>query len=146
MTTYAVKVQGNIEKSTMQILVRTFVSAVATPTTKFNNYRENHMRVDAGTWEDVFKRDKGYCQYCGDDLLSSFSRFHSATVDHLVAVSVGGNDKPENLVLACPSCNSMLSRAGELRTHAERKVLVMARIEERQAWYLPLLSELRQRA
>ena len=101
------------------------------------------MRVDAGTWEETFKRDKGYCQYCGDDLLDSFSRFHSATVDHVIAVSEKGSDELENLVLSCPSCNSMLSRSGALKTHVERKHFVLEKIKQRQDWYQPLLNELR---
>ena len=75
--------------------------------------------------------------------MDSFSRFHSATVDHVVAVSEGGSDDLENLVLSCPSCNSMLSRSGALKTYAERKSYVLGKIKERQDWYQPLLNELR---
>lgn len=60
------------------------------------------MRVDVGTREEAFKRDKGFCQYCGLDLLAEFSLFHSATVDHVIAVAAGGGDEAENLVLSCP--------------------------------------------
>lgn len=101
------------------------------------------MRVGAYTWEGVFKRDRGYCRYCEVDLLASFSSFQSATVDHLVAVSEGGSDDAENLVLACPACNHMLSRAGHLKTFEERKMLLNQRRQERWHWYQPLVDELR---
>ena len=104
------------------------------------------MRVDVGTWEEVFKRDKGFCQYCGIDLLSSFSAFHSATVDHVIAVAAGRSDDASNLVLSCPSCNSILSRSSSLKTFEQRKQLVLKRIEERQGWYQPLVAEFRTRA
>jgi 5-methylcytosine-specific restriction endonuclease McrA len=97
------------------------------------------MRVPAKTWREVFERDKGVCQYCEINLLGSFSSYWSATVDHVVAVAVGGGDELENLVLACPACNGMLSRSGKLKTFLERKAFVAKRTEEEMdgfnVWY-----------
>lgn len=52
-------------------------------------------------WECFYKlliRDAGCCQYCDstDDL----------TIDHIVARHNGGPDIPQNLTVACRSCNS----------------------------------------
>lgn len=41
------------------------------------------------------------CYYCGVSICSD-----SATVDHVVAKSLGGGNEPENLVACCKSCNS----------------------------------------
>lgn len=85
------------------------------------------MTVDPKLWRAVFERDRGVCQYCGVDLLASFSSYWSATVDHVVAVSVGGGDSLENLVLSCPACNGMLCRSGSLISIEERRKFVAAR-------------------
>ena len=88
------------------------------------------MRVRAKTWRQVFERDKGICQYCEINLLGSFSSYWSATVDHVVAVAAGGGDELENLVLACPACNGLLSRSEQLTTFADRKAFIMKRTAE----------------
>jgi 5-methylcytosine-specific restriction endonuclease McrA len=88
------------------------------------------MRVPGKIWQQVFERDKGICQYCEINLLDSFSSYWSATVDHVVAVAAGGGDEVENLVLACPACNGMLSRSGKLTTVSERKAFVTHKISK----------------
>ncbi|WP_257385210.1 HNH endonuclease [Tahibacter caeni] len=104
------------------------------------------MRVDSHTWNAVFERDGGHCRYCGVDLLHSFSSWHSATVDHVIAVSAGGTDELSNLVLACPSYNHMLSRANGLHTFEERKTLLEIRRRERQIWYENTVTAVRGKA
>jgi len=50
--------------------------------------------------EKITERDKKICQYCGkkaDDLV----------IDHIIPWSRGGRHYPENLVVACRSCNSI---------------------------------------
>ena len=101
------------------------------------------MRVAVNIWEAVFKRDSGRCRYCGLDLLQSYSTFTSATVDHLVAKSVGGLNDVSNLVLACPGCNQMLSRSGRLTTFEERKEYVLTRQRDHAGWYQNMLGQLR---
>jgi RNA polymerase subunit RPABC4/transcription elongation factor Spt4 len=75
----------------------------------------------------VFKRDRGYCKYCGVDLLANFSSYWSATVDHVIPVSAEGSNDAGNLVLACPACNGLLSRATTLCSFEERRSLVAER-------------------
>ena len=53
------------------------------------------------TWRKIRERTlirDGYlCQYCGAD---------ANTVDHVLPVSKGGTDEPDNLLAACNRCNS----------------------------------------
>jgi hypothetical protein len=46
--------------------------------------------------EVILRRDQYTCQYCGGD---------ATTVDHVIPISRGGNDYPDNLVAACTRCN-----------------------------------------
>lgn len=48
--------------------------------------------------EAQLKRQKGHCYYCGVKL----DKYH---VDHVIPLSRGGSNSPDNLVIACPSCN-----------------------------------------
>ena len=60
-------------------------------------------RANGGTraWSKIRQRiliRDGYCcQYCGDE--------NANTVDHVIPISKGGTDEPENLVAACSRCN-----------------------------------------
>lgn len=47
----------------------------------------------------MFESQEGRCAYCGIKL---DARFH---VDHIIPVSRGGSNDPENLCLACRDCN-----------------------------------------
>jgi len=49
--------------------------------------------------QNVIKRDRGVCQYCG-------STEGSMTVDHVIPRTLGGNDGWDNLVCACAACNN----------------------------------------
>jgi hypothetical protein len=99
--------------------------------------------VHNSIWRAVFERDRGRCQYCGEDLLAEFSRYWCATVDHVEAVAVNGGDAAENLVLACPACNGMLSRASHLKTFDERREHVHGRRKAEQAGFERWVRELR---
>lgn len=101
------------------------------------------MNIQTEVWETVLRRDNGYCRYCGIDLLCNYSTFSSATVDHLLPKTEAARDQPENLVLSCPGCNQLLSRAHSLTTFEQRKELIMRRHNEREGWYRPFLRELR---
>ncbi len=46
-----------------------------------------------------FRSQKGKCWYCGKELGKQFD------IDHLTPISRGGGNQPENLVIACISCN-----------------------------------------
>ena len=59
---------------------------------------------------DVFFRDGGVCFYCKRNLSLAYcpngAKFHdSATVDHLIEKSRGGQFTMENLVCCCDHCN-----------------------------------------
>ncbi len=94
------------------------------------------MRVHDVIWRQVFERDDGFCQYCDADLLSTFSTYWSATVDHVRAVAADGSDDPNNLKLSCTGCNGLLSRSAHLTTHEGRRALVQCRISEEQQGYV----------
>ena len=59
-------------------------------------------RANGGTraWskirERILIRDGYLCQYCGND---------ANTVDHVIPISKGGDDQPQNLLSACSKCN-----------------------------------------
>jgi len=99
------------------------------------------MTVPEKTWYQVFRRDKGLCQYCGLDLVANFSTFNAAAVDHIIAKSSGGTDKPENLILCCTGCNGMLTRSNELKTFVTRKQLVQKNHVEKESWFAKFKRE-----
>lgn len=45
----------------------------------------------------ILIRDGYCCQYCGSE--------NATTVDHVLPISKGGTDDPDNLVAACTRCN-----------------------------------------
>jgi len=51
--------------------------------------------------QNVFLRDTYICQYCGDPVSGK-----SATLDHVLPVSLGGQTTFENCVCACSQCNA----------------------------------------
>jgi len=51
--------------------------------------------------ENVLKRDKFTCQYCGKHLTMS-----SGTIDHVHPTSRGGRHEWKNVVAACAKCNN----------------------------------------
>jgi 5-methylcytosine-specific restriction endonuclease McrA len=50
---------------------------------------------------NVFKRDKFHCQYCNKKLTEK-----TATIDHIIPKSKGGQDTWDNTVCCCIACNS----------------------------------------
>ena len=60
-------------------------------------------RANGGTrlWSKIrlriLIRDGYCCQYCGSE--------DATTVDHVLPISKGGTDDPDNLVAACTRCN-----------------------------------------
>ncbi len=65
---------------------------------------------------NVFKRDKFHCQYCNKKLSDK-----TATIDHIVPKSKGGQDNWDNTVCCCVFCNS---RKGN-RTPEESQMLLI---------------------
>jgi 5-methylcytosine-specific restriction endonuclease McrA len=96
------------------------------------------------TKREVFERDKGYCQYCEQDLLLSRATYNGHHIDHVIARAKSGSDKLENLKLACATCNLGLSRQIDLTTFEERKEYINKRTNEyHEPWYRELKSKLR---
>jgi 5-methylcytosine-specific restriction endonuclease McrA len=60
--------------------------------------------------EGLFLAQKGCCYYCAKSLVveGGERRYHR---DHYVSVINGGDDRIENIVLACPECN--INKGGE---------------------------------
>jgi 5-methylcytosine-specific restriction endonuclease McrA len=81
--------------------------------------------------ENVFKRDKGRCQYC-----DTVVRRHEITYDHVVPRRSGGKSSWDNLVLACRSCNQ--SKGG--RTPAQAGMRLKASPREPRS--LPTIREM----
>ena len=100
------------------------------------------MNVPSAIWRKVFSRDKGICRYCGEDMLASLSSYFSATVDHKIPRSAGGDDDPRNLVCCCPACNSMLSRARDIHDFRKRKAIVLKKRAEEQEGFDSWRTEL----
>ncbi|MGH8220894.1 MAG: HNH endonuclease [Steroidobacteraceae bacterium] len=71
-----------------------------------NNKARRRGAAQKHTASDIaalFVRQQGLCAYCRAGLVRSGpGRFH---VDHDVPLVRGGSNGPENLALACPSCN-----------------------------------------
>jgi 5-methylcytosine-specific restriction endonuclease McrA len=85
---------------------------------------------DARVREAVLRREAGRCFYCLREVGSD------AALDHVVAVSVGGEDTMENLVAACPDCNvAKGNRAAKdfLQQLYRRNRLTSAELDERLA-------------
>ncbi len=59
------------------------------------------MAVSKRTRFEVLKRDDHTCQYCGAKAPDAVLH-----VDHVIPKSLGGSNKPENLLTACKDCNA----------------------------------------
>lgn len=74
----------------------------------------------------ILKRDKFTCQYCHatDTVL---------TIDHVVAVSLGGTDVPSNLVAACYDCNA--GKSSSSMTEGDVEAIDEDAIRWQRAWF-----------
>lgn len=59
------------------------------------------MAVSKRLRYEVLRRDNHACRYCGASAPDV-----KLNVDHVIPTSLGGSDKPTNLVTACADCNS----------------------------------------
>lgn len=66
--------------------------------------------------QNVYARDKGRCQYCGEVVPR-----HLATYDHVMPRSRGGRTTWENVVIACVGCNQ--KKADKTPSEARMKLL-----------------------
>ena len=67
----------------------------------------------------VFERDDWTCRYCGIRVTSE-----TATLDHIIPVSKGGQGTSENLATCCMMCNSIKSG----RTYEEAAPQILSRL------------------
>lgn len=74
-------------------------------TAKRNNAEGTYTKTDI---ELLYRTQKAKCWHCG---ISIADKYH---IDHLIPLSRGGTNWPNNLVLACPKCN--MSKGSKL-TH-----------------------------
>lgn len=64
---------------------------------RLNEYKNIPYRGVLLNRNNLFKRDKGECQYCGSK--------KQLTIDHVVPRSKGGKTNWNNLITACHRCN-----------------------------------------
>lgn len=62
-------------------------------------------RIPAVVKLRVLQRTAGRCWYCGRVL--NVTGQQSNHIDHVLPVSKGGSNDPDNLVASCASCNTM---------------------------------------
>ena len=70
--------------------------STAQPASKKANAPGTHTAADV---ERLYKEQKGRCFWCSSEV---GGRYH---IDHLIPLSKGGSNGPENIVIACPLCN-----------------------------------------
>jgi 5-methylcytosine-specific restriction endonuclease McrA len=73
-------------------------------TAAYDNNRRSRELGNGGshTADDIqaqYDRQNGRCFYCGRKVGDKYHR------DHVIPLSKGGSNGPENLVVACPTCN-----------------------------------------
>jgi hypothetical protein len=59
------------------------------------------MAVSKRLRYEILRRDNHACRYCGATAPNA-----KLAVDHVIPQSLGGSDKPENLVASCADCNA----------------------------------------
>jgi hypothetical protein len=67
----------------------------------------------------LFERDKWRCRYCGITVTTE-----TASLDHMIPVSKGGEGTPDNLATCCMMCNSIKSG----RTYEEAAPQILSRL------------------
>lgn len=96
--------------------VRKLMAEIVPPPPIMSHYRDPELRAT------LFERDGWSCRYCGDAVT-----METATLDHVVPVSRGGTDDPDNLAAACLMCNSVKSG----RTYEEAAPDILTAIVKR---------------
>jgi len=93
---------------------------------KFIRARDQEIRF---TRYNIYLRDKGRCQYCGD----RFSA-RDLTYDHVIPRARGGAATWQNIVTCCRSCN--LRKGGRTPHEAEMRLIRLPRKPE----WLPIFD------
>lgn len=55
----------------------------------------------------LYAEADGRCSYCGTEMVWEQNHPDQMTIDHVVALAIGGTNERENLIAACRTCNSM---------------------------------------
>ncbi|MBS4095830.1 MAG: HNH endonuclease [Sulfuricella sp.] len=79
-----------------------------------------------GYGQDTYKRYHYTCVYCGFDG-RVFDSWMQLSIDHIRPRSAGGTDDPDNLVVACRSCNSITSRMTFSEEETRKDILTKKR-------------------
>lgn len=95
---------------------------------------------------EILRRDNYTCRYCGASAPDV-----PLTVDHVLAIALGGGDEPTNLVTACQKCNagkSSVAPESPLVADVDAAALLFAKAVEKaneirrsEIWQLELLKE-----
>lgn len=89
------------------------------------------MAVSRRLRYEILRRDGFTCRYCGAKAPDV-----TLTVDHVLAVALGGGDEPQNLVTACADCNAGKGSStvdGALVEDVDATALLFAKAVERAA-------------
>jgi len=86
--------------------------------------------------QKVYERYGFKCVYCGIDGSIDFETFFTANfaVDHVKPKALGGTDDPENLVLACHSCNLYKGKF-DCNSVEEGREIIRQRKQIARNWY-----------
>jgi hypothetical protein len=85
---------------------------------------ENDYFTNVNKRLEIFKRDKWFCQYCGEKVDQQ-----NATLDHFIPQSKGGDNSKDNLKTCCLVCNGIKSG----KTYEEAAPSLLKSIQERRA-------------
>jgi len=86
--------------------------------------------ISAELRAQVHTREKNRCAYCRSPEELTVTTFE---VDHIVPTSAGGETTPDNLCLACPTCNRHKS-ARQSAPDLETSQIVLLYHPRRQKW------------
>ena len=86
--------------------------------------------------QEVYERYGFKCAYCGIDGSSDFEIWFTANfaVDHIKPIKFGGTDEPDNLALACHSCN-LYKHATDCNSVDEAKKIIRQKRSQARNWY-----------
>jgi hypothetical protein len=71
---------------------------------------QNRRAIPAQVRDEVWKRDKGVCQYRDPTTNRICGSRHAVQIDHIIPVARGGTDEPSNLRLLCRRHNDFAAR------------------------------------
>ena len=84
----------------------------------------------------IFERDNYTCQYCGRSGASNFDEWNQAwfAIDHVKPKKHDGSNNPDNLVVACHTCNSVKG-SDMCNSVEEGKEIIKRKNKVRKEWF-----------